>query len=225
MGCGADKGVCLQAGTTGLCLPKCDFDDSTTAPTGCLGKDYCNPYGFGTDATTSKPIGVGYCFGGCKVDADCAIGQRCQTEDGLCVTTKVTYTKTLGTACTDADSTAPAKCNCLYATSSKKGYCSQTCRMGMSGDCPTGYACDALLPKTKVLTSDVVFTKAATGLAGYCLKTCTTDADCTNGYCDENAGVGAKTCQVGARRCSSTAPCPTGKTCSGATATTAGTCI
>jgi hypothetical protein len=229
MGCDSDAGVCLASGTSGICLGACSFDDSTTAPTGCVGKDACNVYGWGADST-GKTIGVGYCFGGCKADADCGSGQACQKEEGLCVAsaTKVTYTKSVGTACTDADSTStPAKCNCLYATASKKGYCSQFCTMGSSGDCPTGYSCDAQLPKTKVLSTDTVFTAAPTGMAGYCLKNCTTDADCTaiNGYCDQTAGVASKTCQIGVRRCSSTAPCPTGKTCSGATATVAGTCI
>jgi hypothetical protein len=230
MGCDGDTGVCLKAGTSNICLGACQFDDSTAAPMGCAGKNACNVYGWGTDSMTMKTIGIGYCFGGCKADSDCESGQVCQTEEGLCVKsgTKVTYTKAVGEACTDTDSTAtPAKCNCLYATSTKKGYCSSFCKMGSSGDCGAGFACDAQLPKTKVLDTDTVFTAAPVGMAGYCLKTCTSDADCTaiNGYCDENAGVGAKTCQIGAKRCKDSSTCPTGKTCMGASATAAGSCM
>jgi hypothetical protein len=224
-GCDGDLGICIPTTSGGICLPMCEFSDSTTAPTGCAGKNKCNAYSWGKDATTMAPFGVGYCFGGCKADADCPTGNVCQVEDGLCVKTKVTYTKSPGDACTDADAKAPAKCNCLYTTAEKKGYCANVCYFGET-TCGTGFTCDASLPRVKLLTDDVVFTKVPTGIAGYCLKNCTTDSDCTalNGYCEEMAGTGKKTCQLGKRPCAKSTDCPTGVTCTGATATTVGRC-
>jgi len=75
---------------------------------------------------------------------------------------------------------------------SGEGYCSRVCRMGESS-CPTGYTCDAGLPKT-MLTAPL-------GLQGNCLRDCTTDADCTTlaSYCEEMGGTGRKTCQPGVR--------------------------
>lgn len=217
------SGVCLSAGSSTICLPECEFDSSSTPPSGCAGNDACNVYGWGADSS-GKTIGVGYCFGGCKSNFDCPSGSVCQTEDGLCVTSKTSYTKTLGTACTSADATAPAKCNCLYATSTGSGYCSQFCKIGDS--CPTGYTCDAELPTKDLLKGTALFTTTPTGMAANCLKNCTTDADCSalGGYCDQSAGVASKTCHIGKRPCASSTDCPTGKTCTGATTTTLGTC-
>lgn len=226
MSCGQDTGVCLSTSSSTICLPACDFDDTGAAPKGCLGKDACNVYGWGTD-TTKMPatvVGVGYCFGGCKADADCPSGSSCQTEDGLCVKTKVAYTKTVGTACTKDD--ASKNCNCLYSTKTNAGYCSQFCKVGDAGACPSGFTCDTELPKTPIKMGDTVFTKAPTGMAGSCLKNCTADADCASlgAYCDESAGTGTKTCHIGKRPCATDANCPTGTTCMGATSSALGSC-
>ena len=226
--CDCDTGVCLSTGSGGICLPACQWKDDGAAPVGCEGKNACNPYAWGTDDAKAI-IGIGYCFGGCKADADCSDGQKCQTENGLCQKAlDPAYTKTPGTACTDADNKDPAKCNCLYATDAagaKSGYCSTFCTMGGTA-CAAGFTCDAGLPKTKIADDDIVFTKAPTGMAGYCLKDCTADTDCAtlNGYCEEMAGTGKKTCQVGLRPCMTDAQCSGGKTCQGATATAYGRC-
>lgn len=226
-GCDGDTGVCLSTGMGGICLPVCEFKDSADKPTGCEGNNACNVYGWGKDTTTMATIGVGYCFAGCKADADCSDGQKCQKEEGTCVKAVIAYSKTVGTACTDADQKAPAKCNCIYTTADKAGYCSHFCRVGETGFCGTGFSCDSGLPKTKLRDDDTVFAAAPAGMAGSCLKNCTSDADCTglNAHCDENAGMaGQKTCQIGKRRCATTANCPTGQMCTGATATALGTC-
>jgi hypothetical protein len=200
-GCDCDAGVCLKVTSGGYCLPFCNFDDSGKAPTGCQGKDICNVYGWGTDATTKAVTGVGYCFGGCHADADCTAGNKCQIEDGLCVKTLDVYTLKVGDACTKADSTAK-KCNCLYATASGTGYCTTDCKVGdTTWGCTTGFTCDPMLPKKDAKTGDPLFTKAPAGMSGYCLKNCTVDGDCTalGGYCEEMAGTGQKTCQIGTR--------------------------
>lgn len=222
--CDGDLGVCLPVTGGGICLPHCKFGDSTAAPTGCAGKNKCNPYTYGKDMSGAV-LGVGYCFGGCRADADCPTGNKCQVEDGLCVKTVDVYTKTIGTACTDADAKAPAKCNCLYTSVEKKGYCTTACYAGET-TCATGYTCDPGLPRVALRPDDIVFTKIPTGMAGYCLKNCATDAECAPlaAYCDERAGTGKKTCQVGKRPCAKNEHCPTGTTCMGATATALGTC-
>jgi hypothetical protein len=235
MYCDGDTGVCLKSGTSNICLPLCSWKDDGTAPTGCAGENACNPYAWGQDDTTKATVGIGYCFGGCKTDADCedAGANKCETKTGLCVRTPDTYTKNIGDACTDADvKQTGSACNCLYATNlagTKSGYCSQFCKVGDTGACASGYTCDSMLPKTKIAPDDIVFTTAPTGMAGYCLKNCATDADCpNNGYCDENAGTGQKTCQVGLRPCMDNTQCAAGgtttTTCQGATATSYGRC-
>ena len=226
-GCDCDTGVCLSTMSGGICLPVCEFDNSTAAPKGCEGKNVCNVYGWGKDMTTMAITAVGYCFGGCKADTDCSGGQKCQKENGLCNKAVLTYTKTPGTACTDADDKAPAKCNCLYTTKEKMGYCANFCKVGDAGACGTGFTCDSGLPKNKLRDDDVVFTAVPVGIAGNCLKNCTSDTDCAglNAYCDENAGMaGQKTCQVGKRRCATDANCPAPQKCTGASATALGTC-
>lgn len=223
-GCDGDTGVCLSTSSGGICLPVCSFDDSVAAPTGCIGKNKCNVYGWGKD-DAGKLVAVGYCFGGCVADADCPAGNKCQVEEGLCMKALTTYTKTPGTACTDADSKAPAKCNCIYTTADKAGYCANTCYVGES-TCGAGFTCDAGLPKKALFADDTVFTAAPKGIAGLCLKNCASDTDCAglNAYCGETAGTGQKTCQIGKRPCATNADCTAPQTCMGATATAAGRC-
>jgi hypothetical protein len=92
--------------------------------------------------------------------------------------------------------------------------------------CSSGFTCDPGLPKTKLRPADPAFVSIPKGIAGHCLKNCATDDECVglNAFCSENAGTGQKTCQVGKRRCVTNDHCPTGKTCTGATATELGTC-
>jgi hypothetical protein len=195
-GCDGEKGVCLSTGSGGICLPACSFDNTGAAPAGCRGADVCNVFGFGKDSS-GAPIGVGYCFGGCTKDLDCATGV-CQRETGLCVNTRVTYTKPFGSTCVTADATAN-RCSCLYTTASGAGYCSTFCKVGdPATTCPSGFACSAGLP-TNESDGTALFSRDPAGIGGYCLKTCSTDADCAplNAYCDSTAS--GKICQPGRR--------------------------
>ena len=226
--CDKDTGVCLATSSGGICLPACTFDDTGAPPKGCIGKNTCNAHGWSTEAPTGAVSGVGYCFGGCKADADCPTGNVCQVETALCVKTKVTFTKSPGEPCVKADSgssTTPAKCNCRFTMTEGTGFCVSSCTFG-EATCSAGFTCDPELPSKKLRDTDTVFTKAPTGLAGTCLKNCATDADCAglNAYCDDSAGVTQKTCHLGKRPCVTDAHCPTGQTCSGATATANGRC-
>ena len=196
MRCDGDKGICLDAGSTGICLAACSFDESGAPPKGCVGRDACNYFTLdhSSDGTT---LGYGYCYAGCFADGDCIAGERCQKETGTCQRSVIAYSKKLGDACTSADASKNA-CNCLYTTPTNKGYCSAFCELGGPA-CPTGFTCDAFLPSVDPFTGGPAFTVGPKGLAGYCMKDCTSDADCTalNGYCQQNGGTGRKTCQPG----------------------------
>jgi hypothetical protein len=187
---GTDRGVCLSDGAGGGdCFPACSWKDDGSAVTGCQGKDHCNWMGWNSSAT---PItGVGYCFQGCKADADCgkATGStttKCDVFTGICQKTLPTYTKTVGQACTYKTGTGAVQdCACFAAAATNMGYCSQFCDIGDT-TCGTGFVCSGFLPSA-CASGTPLFTKSpSAGLAGNCLKTCTADADCTaiNSTCE-----------------------------------------
>jgi hypothetical protein len=180
MGCDGDLGVCLDDGASGICLGACGFKNDGAAPSpACAGKDACQVLGWGKDSA-GVLSGVGYCFGGCTADTDCTKGDKCQKESGLCVKTPIVFTKAVGDACTDLDAKAPAKCECLYLTTTKKGYCSSFCKVGDAATaCPTGFTCSPGLPTTDSTDGSALFSMDPAGIGANCLKNCTTDADCT----------------------------------------------
>ncbi len=198
VGCDKNAGLCLPTSSGGICIPGCDFGGDGAAPVGCLEGALCTPYGWG-QGDKGEVVGVGYCYGGCRSDDDCPrAGERCQVEEALCVRSVVTYLKALGEACVRDDATStPPKCNCLTGREGT-GYCTKVCRFGEA--CDPGFTCDPMLPKT-FDDGSPAFAAVPAGVAGYCLKDCASDADCAafGGHCDENAGTGKKTCQLGPR--------------------------
>jgi len=186
--CGVD-GACLDDGTgKGQCIAMCQFDGVSSKLTiGCTGKNVC--FYVGNMLSGGKGYGYGRCEGGCAQDSDCATGLKCQVELGACVTTLTTFPGAIGDACTAAED--GVKCGCVYGLSTMSGYCSRVCRYGET-ICPAGGVCDPTVPKSFSVVP-------AKGMMGYCLKDCTDDVDCTNGYCEENAGISHKTCQPGKR--------------------------
>ena len=184
--CNGDKGVCLSTGANELCLPSCSFGDGGAAPVGCTGRDVCNVFGWGRGASGALE-GVGFCFGGCRADGDCPKDSVCQVEDGLCLKTKNAYTKSVGTACTkSADAGASPKCNCLYGTTTSLGYCSSFCVVGQTS-CDEGFVCSPQLPTSDA--TGALFKKDPSGIAGNCVKSCSTNADCSgmNATCKTTA--------------------------------------
>lgn len=182
--CDGNRGLCLSAGSTGLCLGLCTFDlASGSPPTGCIGKDACNAYGMSPDGDAH---GVGYCIGGCR-GGDCPSGSSCQVESGFCVKSPSVYSKKLGDACTSADAMPPAKCNCFTDAATKTGYCTTFCQAGITA-CPGGFVCDPLLP--------VKSTAVPYGIAGACLRQCSSDAECAGGtHCRRSPAMTVSTCQ------------------------------
>jgi len=192
-------GICLPntnppAVGKGLCLPACSFKGDGSAPTGCVGKDTCNAIGF--DATTSPPTGVGYCWGGCAADTDCATGEKCDTTTGLCLKTVTPPTKALGDGCTMTEANmSPPPCNCVYNPMSGLGFCTEVCTVGGT-QCPTGWFCEAQEPTTLTGANDASvagFTMQNMGLGGFCVPSCTVDGGAMgtdSGTCPPNT-----TCQ------------------------------
>jgi hypothetical protein len=194
----SSPGVCLSTGAAGkgICLPQCNFKPDGSAVTGCIGKDTCDVAGFEPDPNNANAaIGIGYCFGGCESNADCAAGQQCQTDSGLCLKT-LTTDPAVGTGCNQNATPAPT-CNCLANTSSGLGYCAQFCKIGGTS-CGSGQICDAELPTELIGSNDASipgWTTANPGLGGFCSPTCNVDAGTTmieGGTCYPNS-----TCQAG----------------------------
>lgn len=183
---GMGIGICInEGGTTNFCLAPCTFAGDATAPTGCPGKDTCQADGWAPPSGTTALQGVGHCQGTCLTNADCSTGFECQKEYGACVppANLKTFSKTFGQACNPKDTTT--ECLCLATSSATTGYCSTVCVVpaaGAADPCATGYMCSALLPTQDTTTTPptTLFTAQPAGIAGYCVQTCSTDADCTD---------------------------------------------
>jgi hypothetical protein len=173
----ASPGVCVAIGTQGdsICTPKCLFSSNGSAPIGCLGKTACNTTGaFIADPTGTTIAGdIGFCFGGCSVDADCPAGNKCAT--GLCMAGAVTPpSKAAGAKCTEADVTSGA-CNCILNAAGTSGVCAPPCVTGPGAVCPTGFECDSFLQTVYTIDDGGTITGFATqnpGLAGFCFQDC-----------------------------------------------------
>ena len=173
--CAGGSGACRNTSAgAATCSGACAFTATTSAAaTGCLGRDLCHYAGYTID-TQNVVSGVGACLEGCTADVDCATG-KCQVETGACVASLVTYTKRTGDICTAGGT----ECNCLASPGASHGMCTQLCVTGSALlACPTGFACDPGLPLATGTTQ--LFTATPTNLAGSCLRTCSTDADCAS---------------------------------------------
>jgi hypothetical protein len=206
----ASPGVCLNSANGGICLPKCLAAADGSAPTGCQGKDTCALAA--TAVISSQLVAIGFCLGGCTADTDCPAGNKCQKDQGICLTTVTPPTKALGAPCTTADNgstTTPAACNCLInqAAMATQGFCTQTCIVGSAAAaCPAGYLCDSQEPlQVTDPNTGATLTGFATqnaGISGLCLPTATS--------CTADAGAGASSGDAGA--CPANSRCVTTNT-------------
>jgi hypothetical protein len=178
--CDDGHGVCVATTVlSGVCLPRCTFDDTGAPPVGCPDLNPCSPYAWSTDATGAVH-GVGYCNAGCLKDSDCTNGDRCQLDQGYCVTRIFPRTFAVGDPCFSASNPPEVECNCLFAPSGGDGYCTQFCLVDDARTtCPTGFVCTAGLP-------GATFSKEPKGAVGNCLKSCSNDAECAplNSKCE-----------------------------------------
>jgi hypothetical protein len=196
----ASPGICIpttapeQAGM-GACQAACTFVGDGSAPTGCVGKDVCNPFGFNSHSGIVS--GVGICQGGCTADSDCT-GEKCDVLRGLCVTTVPTRTKNVGEACSGSTDNS---CYCPWASA---GACTAFCRAPAAGTpdpCGAGFACVTFEPTTIAgTTTDASmpgFALQNQGMAGFCLPKCAAvdAAGCPVGWtCQDGFPVGSAVC-------------------------------
>lgn len=145
-------------------MPQCTFPLGGKPATGCAGTDVCYFLSYVQD----RNEGVGYCFGGCQSDADCAKagkGQHCQLDEGICLTA-VTPAQPPGTAC---NLSTGSTCNCLSNATTGAGYCAPFCVVG-GNPCPAGTVCDAFAGATPDPGGQ------SPGLGGYCAASCVGEA-------------------------------------------------
>jgi hypothetical protein len=165
-----DRGVCVAVAASPFCALPCDPAD----PAACRADEgyRCRPL----------EAGLAVCLPGCRTDADCGAGTRCETASGDCVAAPAGAP--LGGACdTDADCergacaqdwpdgacTSPCPCpadaRVPCARAFAPGRCVAPC--AADGDCRAGYLCQG----------------------GACQPPCTTDADCGFDRCDAALGL------------------------------------
>jgi hypothetical protein len=186
--CDGDRGICL--GSTvgkakGSCRPRCTFLE-TGVTLGCIGKNACR-YEAVNKNSAGKTVGTGYCVSACRADADCPTDEACSFGSCLKKVNVTPKTKTLGQACENTGGTP--ECACFYNGSGPslgKGYCTDFCVTGES--CGAGFLCSARLRGPQ--DANYPFVTQPNGLAGYCMKTCVTSAECTelSSTCQEFAG-------------------------------------
>jgi hypothetical protein len=215
-------GLCQKSAPdrAATCEPMCQMKNDGTWQKQCAGKNGCNPELFADDS--GKVLLIGTCQGGCTADADCPTGSKCDATQNICLKNCTTnaqcgtltgvtnwgcdtarghctfkYTKKTGDTCANSD-----ECPCLKRTSDATGVCTEICKTGSTGECPTGFVCDTLLP-LKGTSGDDLWSfpggNLPAGLNGYCTKTCTGDAECeaigAQFKCLDRVG-GGKTCGI-----------------------------
>lgn len=186
--CDGNAGLCLptSGGTTGVCLPYCDFD-STAVTSKCEGGNKC-AIAYSASDKDGKAVAIGYCEASCQADTDCkgTAGQKCQIETGLCVNADklVTYAKAVGAGCDGSKDPEECNCNAVGGTGANKdkGVCTRACITGAAGDaaCNTalaGWKCTANLP-AKDDTGKAQFSAQPDDIRGRCALPCVDDTTC-----------------------------------------------
>jgi hypothetical protein len=166
----------------GSCYPVCRFGTDGSVAAGCAVGDTCAFLGYTLVQTDAGMVaqGVGYCQGTCQADADCAplgAGYVCQSDVGYCTLHPVARTKSLGDACTAADSDA-GLCDC-FTGASGKGYCSTRCIVGGAA-CPAGWVCDTGEPNAATfvgLAASFPVARPTLGMVGTCAPACALPVD------------------------------------------------
>jgi hypothetical protein len=119
----------------------------------------------------------------------CDLGATSATK-GFCT---FQYAKNPGDVCNPAATVQ--ECLCIATTGVTQGVCSALCTTGHAGDCATGSVCDPLWNSTDS-TGAAVFPATfawPAGVAGYCVSTCTADADCkASQKCTVHGGMGTQ---------------------------------
>jgi hypothetical protein len=179
----------IAPGQATVCLPQCRHADGEP-PEGCVGNDTCYSDSFSVDSHNAV-VGYGYCYGGCRSDADCKGGDFCETVTGLCNRTTWTMPKPPGAPCSSS-----SDCWCMFGDGQMEGYCLNACvTASTTRGCSAGATCDPELI-ANVLDGRIVSRTVSPSIAGLCLLDCTADKDCPSGgfYCWAAPGMAQKTC-------------------------------
>jgi hypothetical protein len=190
--CDGNRGICIGATVgkgAGSCRPRCTFTDSGLVD-GCIGKNACR-YEAVSKTSAGKTFGTGYCVAACRADADCPADEACAFGNCLKKENVIPKIRALGQACQNGGT---QECSCLYNGSGPdtgKGYCIDFCVTGES--CGAGFFCSARLRGAQ--DPSYPFSAQANGLAGYCMKTCTIDADCAETFSTCKDFAGGKVCK------------------------------
>lgn len=190
------------ASLIGTCQGGCTQDSDCPAPS------VCDPlYNFCTSKT---------CTVGAAGDTACsktfstpnpAFKCVADTTGGTAGHCKFSFPKAPGERCTPAATASSTSSDCLCfgktGAGADQGMCISICKTAAFGaanpECPTGLTCDPLLNAKDSMGKDIYAAdfKLPVGIAGYCVKTCTADADCgiTGWTCEQSAGVSGKTCR------------------------------
>jgi len=151
----------------------------------------------------------------CTTDTECAklfskppAGFKCVADaTGGKSHCKFSFTKKDGDKCTPAAAAGSSSTDCLCfgktGAGTDAGMCISLCKTVAFGtanaECKTGFSCDPLLNAKDKDGKDIYDPsfKLPAGMAGYCVKNCTADAECgiTGWTCEQSAGVSGKTCR------------------------------
>ncbi|MBK7400717.1 MAG: hypothetical protein IPJ34_31810 [Myxococcales bacterium] len=217
------KGVCSvdHAGTftrhcvgKNACHPEALAVDSSGTTTlfgscesGCADDSEC-PSG-----SVCDPI-RGFCSSKtCTSDTECSklftkppAGFKCVADDtGTQSHCRWAFAKKDGDLCTPATAVEAAKdCLCFGRTggATDSGVCTSNCKTVAFGaenpECAVGFVCDSLLNAKNKDGKDIYDPdfKLPAGMAGFCMRACTADADCgaAGWTCTQSAGTPSKTC-------------------------------
>lgn len=150
----------------------------------------------------------------CTSDKDCTKlftkpppGFKCVADDGGTKShCRWAFAKKDGDLCTPGATASESSKDCLCAGkvggATESGVCTSTCKTVAFGttnaECASGFACDPQLNAKDKDGKDIYDPdfKLPAGMAGLCMRACTTDADCgaTGWTCTQSAGTPSKTC-------------------------------
>ena len=152
----------------------------------------------------------------CTVDTDCTKlfskgappGFKCVADAaGGKSHCKFSFAKKDGDKCTPAATAGKGSLDCLCfgktGGATDTGMCISLCKTVAAGtanaECATGFNCDPLLNEKDSTSGKDIYAagmKLPAGMAGYCVKSCSADADCgiTGWTCTQSAGITGKSC-------------------------------
>ena len=160
----------LESGNpqTATCFPLCEV------PGDCRAGFVCGPLTSGIFSILSAPPRGSFCVPFCQSDEDCPHTGSCNRLTGVC-NEPADPGRNVGDPCTNVNQCAGLICD---PGAPAGGYCMTWCSVSKQG-CPDGSACG----------------QQQDGDWGFCVKTCSSAADCRAGYvCEFDPAANAEVC-------------------------------